>query len=978
MMLLSLALALMPGDASAQWVTTYEQFYLQAPHNWTFRNQYQAADRLFNAFDYGHAILYEKLWTMPGAPAAVLEEKEYDFLTQRVLVRPPRVPLEEAAIEIKYVQLAPEAKQMFEWAHILHRQIYDVLADERMDLSAKDREVQRLIDYYKTRPELAFSSKPKSMVLMQEQPYSLAFRKEYPKFNGLIWGYHWLQVGLYEPLVVGKSVAERQTGVRATVARFWQMLQDPPRRFPHQMPMTAAVAPEFTKRYPEAAIIFDNLHSMHDVISDVLANDSVPRDRKRAEILIAAARYRDDSSFVMTRDAWQAMAGHMGVENMGGPSVGFLPELPVPTVTYGAVMSHDDRTGAMTGFKYGNAVGSAVGGAAGDAHAGHGGAAPTPPAGTTPPAATPASTTNPSVPVAVADTSARLLRELHDAMMRDSTIRARVQRDPQLRAKQQALDSARAADTASTPARARPAAADPHAGHVMPVPAKPPTAKIPPGEQLGTVRFPNSCSADVASRFDRAVTLLHSFEFGASIAAFNTVLARDSTCAMAHWGLALSHWGNPNATNLRPAAQLQLGRRAASEAIRLGARATVRELAYARAVAQLYENYEQTDQQSRIVAYETAMSALVAQHPTDTEARIFHAIALATSASPTDKSYARQLRAGSILEGLWASQPDHPGLAHYIIHSYDYPPLAARAKAAAERYAQIAPAAAHALHMPSHTFTRVGQWTESAETNRRSMAVAVRSKSIAEALHAADYATYAYLQLRQFDQARGILRSLPGLKTQFDVNAVTGAAPGWAGVYAFAAIPARYALERRAWSEAARLAPASSSFAWTEAVVHFARALGAANTGKLAVARVSIDSLAAQHRRLVDAKESYWAEQVDIQRIGASAWLHHAQGRRDSAVVLMRHAADREDATEKSAVSPGPLVPARELLADMLMAHQRAPDALVEYKATLEREPNRFHALDGARRAAAAVGDRTSEAEFARALRRLTGGIREP
>jgi hypothetical protein len=358
------AAAASPATARAQWSTVYEQFYLQAPHNWTFRNEYQAADRLFNAFDYGHAILYETLWTKPNAPASVLEQEQYDFLTKKVLVRPPRVPLEESAIEIRYAQLAPEAKQMFEWAHILHRQIYDVLADGRLDGAAKDREVQRLIAYYKTRRDLAFSSRPKSMKLMQEQPYSLAFRKEYPKFNGLIWGYHWLQVGLYEPLIVGRDAAERQAGVRATVARFWQMLQDPPRTLPYQMPMTPAVAPTFAARYPEAAIIFDNLHSMHDVISDILANDSVPRGRKRAEIQLAARRFRDDTSYVMSREAWLTMAQHMGIENMGGPSVGFLPTPPTPTVTYGAVMSHDDRTGEMVGFKYGSATGGA--------HTGHG------------------------------------------------------------------------------------------------------------------------------------------------------------------------------------------------------------------------------------------------------------------------------------------------------------------------------------------------------------------------------------------------------------------------------------------------------------------------------------------------------------------------------------------------------------------------------------------------------------------------------
>ncbi|MBC8087378.1 MAG: nuclear transport factor 2 family protein [Phycisphaerae bacterium] len=344
--------------ANAQWSTTYETFYLQAPHNWVFRNNYQSADRLFNAFDYGHAILYETLLTKPNAPVSELEEKVYNKLTREVLVRPPRVPLEEAAIEIKYAQLAPEAKVMFDWSHILHRQIYDVLADERLEQTAKDREVQRLIGYYKTRRDVAFSSKPKSMKLMQEQPYSLAFRERFPKFNGLIWGYHWLQVGLYEPLMTGTTREARQAGVRATAARFWQMLADPMSTLPYQMPMTAAVSPTFAARYPEAAIIFDNLHSMHDVVSDILANPKVPRDRKRAEILLAASRFRDDSSYVMSEAAWRTMSIEMGLQNMGGASVNFTSELPAPTVTRGAVMQHDDLTGKMTGMKTGAMTGS--------------------------------------------------------------------------------------------------------------------------------------------------------------------------------------------------------------------------------------------------------------------------------------------------------------------------------------------------------------------------------------------------------------------------------------------------------------------------------------------------------------------------------------------------------------------------------------------------------------------------------------------
>jgi hypothetical protein len=353
------ALVALPSLSPGQWVTTHEQFYLEAPHNWQFRDNYQAADRLFNAFDFGHAILYETLLRRPNAPAAVLEDTCYRKLTNDILVRPPRVPLEEAAIEIAYAKLVPEAKAMFEWAHILHRQLYDVLADARLDDAAQDREVARVLDYYRSRRDVAFSSRPKSMVLMQEQPYSLAFRKKYPKFNGLIWAYHWLQVGLYEPLLVNPTVETRQAGGRATVARFWQMLDNVPGNMPHVMPMTPVVAPRFAERFPEAAIIFDNLHSMHDVVSDILANPSVPRNRKRAEILRAARLFRDDTSHVMTVPAWRTMARHMGLENMGGPSVGFLPALPTPTVTYGAVMTHDERTGEMTGFTYGAAVGDA-------------------------------------------------------------------------------------------------------------------------------------------------------------------------------------------------------------------------------------------------------------------------------------------------------------------------------------------------------------------------------------------------------------------------------------------------------------------------------------------------------------------------------------------------------------------------------------------------------------------------------------------
>ena len=333
------------GSAAPQrpgaWSTVYEEFYLQAPHNFVFRKNYPAADRLFNAFDYGHAILYETLWAHPDGDPALLEVDEYRRLTQEILNRPPRLPVVEDAIEPLYVRLAPEAKAMFEWAHILHRQVYDVLADERLDAAAKDRELKSLEAFYLSRRDLAFSTKPKTMALMQEQPYSLAFRVRAPKFNGLIWAYHWLQVGLYEPLLVGTTIEQRQAGVAATVARFRQMLDAPPDGFPVVMPMTGAIAPEFARRWPTLAIIFDNLHSMHDVISDILANPSVPRAEKRAEILRAAAAYRDDTTEVMTVEGWRRMTAMMGVNNQGGPAVGFLPALPTPTVPRGFVMRHD-------------------------------------------------------------------------------------------------------------------------------------------------------------------------------------------------------------------------------------------------------------------------------------------------------------------------------------------------------------------------------------------------------------------------------------------------------------------------------------------------------------------------------------------------------------------------------------------------------------------------------------------------------------
>lgn len=333
------------ADAAAQ-RSLYEQFYFPAAHNWVFRRTYPDADRLFNAFDYGHAILYELLWRLPPDRARpALEEEQYRFLTTRLLRRPPALPLEEAAIAPEYAKLVPEAKLAFEWAHVLHRQAYDILADERLSPEEKDRAMAEVLRYYRSRRDLALSTRPKGMELMEGQPYSVAFRRAYPKFNGLIWAYHWLQIGLYEPLLQGRTPAERTRGVREAIGRFWQMLEDPPRSMPYVMPMTPAVAPTFAARYPEVAAVFDNLHSLHDVISDILVSDRVPRAQKRAEILRALRRYQDDTTAVMDVAAWQQMAVAMGVHNMGGPAWNILPTPPRPTVPLGATMEEIHAAG---------------------------------------------------------------------------------------------------------------------------------------------------------------------------------------------------------------------------------------------------------------------------------------------------------------------------------------------------------------------------------------------------------------------------------------------------------------------------------------------------------------------------------------------------------------------------------------------------------------------------------------------------------
>jgi len=482
-------------------------------------------------------------------------------------------------------------------------------------------------------------------------------------------------------------------------------------------------------------------------------------------------------------------------------------------------------------------------------------------------------------------------------------------------------------------------------------------------EKLGTVRFATSCSPAAQPAFNRAVALLHSFDFARAIAGFDATLAADPSCTIAHWGTALSRWGNPFAPGGKSAAQLQQGRESIERA-KASPPKTDREKAYVDAVSRLYADYEHAPQSARVLAYRDAMDALAARYPDDTEASIFYALSLAIAADPADKTYANQVKAGAILQKFFVKQPDHPGLAHYIIHSYDVPPLADRALEAARVYAKIAPSAPHALHMPSHTFTRVGYWQESIDANIAAARSAKSEGAVSEELHASDYQTYAYLQTGQDRAALRVLESLPEIFGRFNPTAIgAGGAPA-AAYFAVAAIPARYALERGDWKHAASLEPRPSPLPYAEAMTHFARALGAAHLEDTASIRASIGALQQARDRLAQAKEVYWSEQVEIQRLGAEAWLALVEGRTRDAITEMRTAADREDATEKSAVTPGPLAPARELLGEMLLQVNQPAEALKEFETTLKKEPNRFRAVAGAARAAAASGNRAAARKY--------------
>jgi Tfp pilus assembly protein PilF len=470
------------------------------------------------------------------------------------------------------------------------------------------------------------------------------------------------------------------------------------------------------------------------------------------------------------------------------------------------------------------------------------------------------------------------------------------------------------------------------------------TAQEAAEQRLGAVHFETSCNETAQRRFDRGMRYQHSFWYSASKDIFEEVLKADPSCAIAYWGIAQSLLFNP--FGVPPAANLAEGLAALEKAKAIGAK-TPRENEFIAALAAFYTDYDKVDHRTRVGRYLKAMEALAQRYPQDDEAQIYYALALDVAASPADKTYGNQLKAAAILEGIFKRQPQHPGVAHYLIHSYDYPPIADKGLDAARSYSKIAPSAPHAQHMPSHIFTRVGYWKDSIAANQASVRAAKAEKGYGDQLHGQDYMVYAYLQLAQDKAARAVID---------EMAASTGPdAPG--SSFALAASPARYVVERGDWSGAAELAVRPTKFPHVAAITHFARALGAARASKPEAAQADIAKLAELRDKLREAKDAYWAEQVDIQWQIANAWVLNAQGKPDEALKAMVAAADAEDKTEKAPVTPGPIAPARELLGAMLLERGMVKEALGAFEATLTKEPHRLGATLGAAKAAEKLGD---------------------
>jgi hypothetical protein len=482
-------------------------------------------------------------------------------------------------------------------------------------------------------------------------------------------------------------------------------------------------------------------------------------------------------------------------------------------------------------------------------------------------------------------------------------------------------------------------------------------------QQLGSVHFQTSCNEVGQRRFDRAMRYQHSYWYLPAKEVFEEALKADPTCAIAQWGIALTLLDNPH--NAIPQSNLAPGLAAIQKAKAMGAK-TERERDYIDALMLMYADYDKLSHVQRIRAFRDAQEKIAAKYPDDDEAQIAYAITLNTSADLSDKTYAQQMKGAAILEPISQRLPRHPGVTHYLIHLYDYPETAAKGLEAANRYAKVAPAAPHAQHMPSHIYTRVGYWKQSIDSNIASVKAAKAEKSVGNYLHAQDYMVYAHLQLGQDKQARAVMDEMMQ-ESDFKAS-VLGAH------YALAASPARYAVELGDWDGASQLSVRPSPFNFVMAISHFARALGAARSGKPEVAKIDIAKLAELRDKLRDAKDAYWAEIVDIQRQVAAAWVLHAEGKYDEALKAMSAAADAEDKTEKHAVTPGPLAPARELYGEMLLDRGIAKEALAAFEATKAKEPNRFRGFLGAAQAAEKLGDKAAAKANYEKLLALTAG----
>jgi predicted Zn-dependent protease len=480
-------------------------------------------------------------------------------------------------------------------------------------------------------------------------------------------------------------------------------------------------------------------------------------------------------------------------------------------------------------------------------------------------------------------------------------------------------------------------------------------------ERLGEVNLPISCSPAAQQKFNRAVAMQHSFFFPETVKAFTAIAETEPSCAMAYWGIAISQRPNPLVGPF-PGDVLKRGWEAIGQA-RAASQKTEREIAWIEALAAYYQDYATVPQQKRTANYEAAMAQLWERYPDDAEAGIFYALALNEAADPADKTYVRQLKAAAILEKLEAKYPDHPGIPHYIIHSYDYPELAMLGVLAASRCARLAASAPHALHMPSHIYSTLGMWQEAINSDRaaddETIAYTARVNPQAAAdpaknpgrYHFLDFLTNAYLQLGQDQQAKRIVDAR-------DSVAEYPAGFRYSGHTAFAAIPVRYAFERAAWVDAAALAIPKTPFAQAEAIAWFGRAIGAARSGDMTKAKEAIDQLGVLKDRLAKANDDYWTGQVVIQQQAARAWPALAEGRKPDAIAAMRQAADLEDRSGKTVAMENRLSPIRELLGELLLDADEPAQALTEFEASLRNNPNRYRSFAGAAKAAERAGDR--------------------